>query len=110
MGKRGPKPKPTALRVYQGLRVSNPAERALEPQYASTKRVPRPPSWLCAIGKREWRAVATDLHAAGCLTGVDHSFLAQYCQAFANFCQARDHIAETGVYMMSAKASRTSLR
>ena len=82
MGKRGPRPKPTALRVLEG----NPGHRRMnrnepKPQVS----IPTCPSWLPATAKDEWRRVAKELHRLGLLSRIDRSILAGYCQVYADW-------------------------
>lgn len=81
---RGRKPKPTHLKLVTG----NPGKRALKAdavQPAQKATVPRPPEYLCLLGKAEWRRVAAALHAQRVLTDIDRTALAAYCQAYATW-------------------------
>ena len=72
MGRRGPAPKPTALKRLQG----NPGKRALndsEPRPTAT--MPRCPTHLQGEARAEWRRVARGLHDAGLLTQIDRAAL-----------------------------------
>lgn len=99
MGRRGPAPKPTALKRLQG----NPGKRALndsEPRPATT--MPRCPSHLTGEAKAEWRRVARVLHESGLLTQVDRAALAIYCQAWARWVKAEAQVARHGEVVKSA--------
>lgn len=93
MGRRGPPPKPTKLRVLQG----NPSHRPLnrdEPKPASG--LPRCPDWLPETAKAEWRRVARLLRALGVLTRVDADALTVYCQTYARWRAAEEFLAKHG--------------
>lgn len=69
MGKRGPRPQATKLRILAG----NPGKRPLnqqEPQPAEIQPPP-PPEWLDDEAKTFWRDLAPKLSAVGCLTELD---------------------------------------
>ena len=94
MGKRGPKPKPTALRVIHG----NPAKRPLpegEPM-PGIGLIPSAPEWLGKIGTAVWNEESPKLRAAGLLTSVDSRALSLYCEAWDDFFEARQHIEKNG--------------
>ena len=66
MGRRGPKPTPTALKILRG----NPGHRPInadEPQPKPAKSL-RPPAWLDPKAARIWRELGPRLHALGLLT------------------------------------------
>ncbi|PZN08636.1 MAG: phage terminase small subunit P27 family [Bacillota bacterium] len=94
MGRRGPPPKPTVLKVLAG----NPGKRPLpqnEPKPAPI--APKCPSWLDKIAKREWKRVAGELEKLGLLTQVDMAALAAYCQAYSRWVQAEETIKREGL-------------
>jgi P27 family predicted phage terminase small subunit len=96
MGKRGPKPIPTALRIHRGLRIRKETA-ANEPKPTSSKKTPRAPDWLGKHGQAEWRRTAPKLHVAGCLTDLDVSLFALYCHGFDSFNMALDDILVNGI-------------
>ena len=60
MGKGGPRPKPTALRILEG----NPGHKKMsgnEPK--PDPAIPTCPSWLPATAKAEWLRVSRELYA-----------------------------------------------
>jgi P27 family predicted phage terminase small subunit len=78
MGKRGPAPKPTKLKILEG----NPGKGALpknEPE-PSCEGVVKP-EWLDDLGGAEWDKVAPELARLGLLTDLDVTALALYCQS-----------------------------
>lgn len=87
MGKRGPKPLPSNVRVLHGnLGGGNPVNQR-EPK-PPANRIPRPPAWLQKFGREEWRRVAKTLWTIGTLTEIDAGQLAAYCEAFGRYRQA----------------------
>lgn len=95
MGRRGPKPQPTALRLARG----NPSKRALpknEPKPAKPNRLD-PPSWLTGHARQKWRALAPRLATAGLLTVADMDAFARYCDTWARWRQCCRHIDRHGM-------------
>ena len=95
MPKPGPKPKPTAIKKLRG----NPGKRKLpdnEPQPDQTNKPPPVPRHLCKVGKKKWRQLSKELHAAGLLTKIDQDQLAVYCVEYATFIEAEANIQEHG--------------
>ena len=93
MGRRGPPPKPTRLKVISG----NPGKRPLnkrEPQ--PRKEAPRCPNWLTPDAKRVWKDLVPRLKRMGVLTEVDGGALAAYCQTFARWRETEEFLAKHG--------------
>jgi P27 family predicted phage terminase small subunit len=81
MGKRGPRPQPTYLKLLRG----NPGKEALnkdEPQPSVEPLVPDAPSYLVGYAADEWYRVAEELYNLKLLSRVDVSPLAAYCNAY----------------------------
>ena len=96
MGRRGPAPTPTNLRVLRG----NPGKRALnqnEPKPDADR--PACPRWLAPEAKAEWRRVLPQLEATGILTIVDRASLATYCQAWARYVEAERMLSQYGAVL-----------
>lgn len=72
MGKRGPAPKPTPLRVLEGGNKDPDALR-LAP------KAPIPPAYLPAEAKRVWKEVVEELGKIGILSLPDGPSLEAYC-------------------------------
>ncbi len=93
MGKRGPAPKPTLLKLAQG----NPGRRLLnlnEPEYP-TESVSCP-DFLSEEAQAEWERVAPMLTERGLLTAADRAMLVGYCVAWADFQDAERQLAKYG--------------
>lgn len=92
MGKRGPKPEPTALLKLRGSRV--PERRKTEP--VLDVDAPTCPMWLTREAKAEWKRIVPALDAAGILARVDRGILAGCCQAWADFYKATKAVEKDG--------------
>ena len=95
MGKRGPKPEPSTLKLLKG----NPGRRPIsedEPKPLVPPGVSEPPDWLEAYAQLEWGVVAPELHRLGLLTAVDLTAFAAYCQSYARWRAAEEWMSEHG--------------
>lgn len=93
MATRGRKPKPTALKVFEG----NPGKRPLntdEPM--PERRAPECPDWLEEEAKVEWTRMADKMEALGILTEIDMTAFAGYCQAYARWMEAEEFMSKHG--------------
>ena len=93
MATRGRKPKPTAMKQLEG----NPGGRKLnarEPK--ANSGLPVCPSWLLPEAKNEWKRLAKKLHAMGILTVSDRMTFAAYCQSYARWKEAQEHLEQEG--------------
>ncbi|MGW1127469.1 phage terminase small subunit P27 family [Streptomyces sp. NPDC002526] len=92
MGKRGPAPKPTQLRVLHGdrrdrINTAEPTPDTLDVQ---------PPAWLSEAAVEVWEHLADDLTAKGVLTSWDVEAYANWCDAVVRRRDAAEHVAEEG--------------
>lgn len=95
MGKRGPAPKPTKLKILNG----NPGKRPLnEHQPQPSAGEPQCPDWMPAEAKRKWRELVPELLRIGMLTVVDRETLAAYCLACSELKQATERLQKDGRY------------
>lgn len=95
MGKRGPKDKPTNLKILQG----NPGKRNLnenEPKFDVAEEVPNAPPFLSRYAKTEWKRIAPILHKNGLLTEADIASLAAYCQNYHRWIESEKLIRALG--------------
>ncbi|MDE1161918.1 MAG: phage terminase small subunit P27 family [Acidobacteriaceae bacterium] len=100
----GRKPKPTLIKELSG----NPGKRRLnksEPTFASGANCP---SHLSEEAKKEWHRLSADLTASGLLTSVDRAALAAYCQSWATWCMAEQHLADNGYTITSPTGNVTT--
>ena len=96
MGRRGPAPKPTQLRLLHGdkpsrINTAEPRPRDVPPQR---------PAWLSPLAAEEWDRIAPDLARMGTAKAVDGTALAAYCEAVARFRAAGDILAQTQVLVV----------
>ena len=87
MAKPGPPRVPTALKILSG----NPGKKRLpenEPQIVSG--LPEPPPELCERAVEEWNARGPYLVRLRVLSPADVSAFASYCQAYADWRDARE--------------------
>lgn len=86
MGMRGPKPRPTHLKVIEGERESRINRD--EPLPSEAKVVM--PDGMTDGAQEVWREIAPDLIDKGCLTKWDVYAFEALCEAIANFRECRD--------------------
>lgn len=90
MGRRGPAPTPTALRLLRG----NPGKRAInhdEPQVerlTEDSPLAKCPKWLTGEARALWRRVVPGAIRSGLLTVVDLPTFEAFCQSYARWREA----------------------
>ncbi len=92
MGRRGPKPTPTAiLKVRGSWRARlNPDEPQPQPG------IPSMPGKIRPEAKLAWKRIVPKLQAMGVLTTVDGETLARYCTLAARYWEAEDFLRKHG--------------
>ena len=89
----GRKPKPTAVKKLEG----NPGKRKLNSKEpVPAKGIPACPDWLMQEAKKEWERLAELMNQMGVLTEVDMAAFAAYCQSYARWKEAQEHITSGG--------------
>lgn len=89
----GRKPKPTAVKKLEG----NPGKRKLNSKEpVPAKGIPACPDWLMPEAKKEWERLAELMNQMGVLTEVDMAAFAAYCQSYARWKEAQEHITSGG--------------
>jgi P27 family predicted phage terminase small subunit len=104
MGRRGPSPKPTALRVLQG----NPGKLRLNPNEPKPAHAPidlKPPAWLTPAAREVWDRLAPDLRGVGLLTVVDVDVFAAYCATYERWRQAEEFVTKNGLIYVQREPS-----
>lgn len=102
MGRRGPAPKPTAVRRLEGNASKRPInDREPEPD----ARRPRRPAWLSYAGARIWSYYAPRLHDAGLLVTIDRDLFAMFCQYVGRYIEAEQEIAQRGMVYETANGN-----
>lgn len=76
---RGRKPEPTSLHIIKGTYRPGRHDQSSEPQPATTDDLLKPPSWLNADAKREWKLESPEAVRSGILTVSDRSAFADLC-------------------------------
>jgi P27 family predicted phage terminase small subunit len=99
MGRRGPLPQSSSVKLLRG----NPGRRRLPKTGPPTVSlgVPDPPEFLDAVGLQEWERIAPLLAAAGLLTLLDRAALAMYCTCWGHFVAAARDIKARGMTISS---------
>lgn len=92
MTKRGPPPKPEALRELDGY--PDKRRKRKEPTFEPVDGEIAPPSFLTAEAKEEWRRMLPILRASGLLTEGDLVPLAAYCALYARWRFAEEMLGE----------------
>ncbi|MCL2582963.1 MAG: phage terminase small subunit P27 family [Streptosporangiales bacterium] len=92
MGRRGPAPKPTPLRILHGDKPSRINRAEPKPRDLA----PVKPPWLSKYASEEWDRVIPDLEAMRTVKAVDASGLAAYCEAVARLRTTTDIVTRTG--------------
>jgi P27 family predicted phage terminase small subunit len=88
--KRGRPPIPTHLRLLRGNPAKMPLPPGTEPQPRGYTECPGPPTRLKDEARDEWNRIAPELFRLGLLTQADIRTLALYCDAYGEWCDARD--------------------
>lgn len=93
MNKRGPKPKPTPLKILKGTRPDR--VNASEP--APIPGVPECPSDLTTLGRQKWNQLCNVLARMQILSISDADALHIYCVAFERWMLARLDLKKKGL-------------
>ena len=93
MGRRGPPPKPTALKVLNGNAGKHRLDNR-EPQ--PVVGTPHCPEWMSEEARRIGKRLVPQLRAMRVLTLVDADALAIYCHTYARWRDAEDFISKHG--------------
>jgi P27 family predicted phage terminase small subunit len=88
----GRPPKPIALHEAQGTFRKDRHSKKVDFGDADLS----PPPFLVGLEKKEWQRVAPILAASGLLRDADRSMLAAYCEAFAEFVEAKKRLKKSG--------------
>ena len=100
----GRKPQPTALKELKG----NPGRRPLnEDEPKPEVLLPRPPSHLSPVARREWKRTGTLLVEMGLMTNLDIAALARYCVAYGHWVEAEQQMRKHGLLMKSTQGEPT---
>lgn len=93
MGRRGPSPQPTALKIVRGNPGGKPLNKR-EPKPDHT--IPDCPGWLNEEAKAAWARLAPKLAKMHVLTDSDGDALSAYCQVYARWKEAEQFLQVHG--------------
>lgn len=99
MGKRGPAPKPTSLRILHGDREDRINREEPLPEQAEVTA----PSWLDDRARAVWDRLAPDLVAKGVLTGWDVDAFAAFCSVVVRNADALADVAANGTSLTTVE-------
>lgn len=68
------------------------------------------PDWLMPEAKKEWERLAELMNQMGVLTEVDMAAFAAYCQSYARWKEAQEHITSDGATFETVCGIRPRLR
>lgn len=92
MGKRGPAPKPSALKLVEGTYRK---DRAVPDEVQYAEGIPACPKELGPEAKAEWKRIVGELSKVpGLIQKVDRAALAGYCSSYALFLHLEQMIRE----------------
>jgi len=97
----GPNPQPTKIRELR----RNPGKRSYNKKEPKPKQVMKmnPPADLSPAAKKQWKAVFPKLAEAKLITSVDLPMLKMYCEKYAIYEEANEHIKKDGLIVASPK-------
>jgi len=110
MGRRGPPPKPTALKKLSGSWRAEINQNEPEPP----EGIPMPPDFLCEQALIYWKRLVPMLDEMGLLSKADGDALAMYCQSLSRLAECEKVINEEGptykTYTADGQLSQIKLR
>lgn len=98
---RGPKPRPKEILKLAGSRRADLTNDDVDPKPSLSD----PPVWMSRFAKREWKRVGNELMKLGLVTEIDRTVLALYCQAFADYVDAKAFVDEYGLTTTTEKGN-----
>jgi P27 family predicted phage terminase small subunit len=104
VGKRGPPPKPSALKKREGTYRK---DRAPRNEMVAPPAAPPRPDWLDAEGKAEWDRVVPQLLELGVLARIDQATLADYCAAHSLAVKATKKYQREGLVLKTPFGPQT---
>src|SRR6185436_7103915 len=101
MSKRGPRPRPTVLKILNG----NPGKRPLNENEPKPKGgLPECPEYLSDKAQAAWSQFAAQLTAAGVATSLDATALELLCNSYAQYLDGADKVAAHGAVWVTKSA------
>jgi len=78
--------------------------------FSAAGEIPKPPSWMDTLAKREYKRIVESLSDLDLLKAVDVAVLASYATAYSRWITAEKQIAEQGtVISVSGSTGQTKL-
>lgn len=102
MGRRGPAPQPTALKVLKGEKRP---ERLNPDAPKPIGKLPSPPADLGARAREVWERQLRSMGATGVLTPVDADAMRAYCEAVERYEVAARLLRDSGPLVKGARAT-----
>ena len=89
MGKRGPRPEPTIIKMAKG----NPGKRRLNKQEPKPESDGiEPPDWVTGVSLEKWHEIVPKLIAMGVMTNADIEPIARYCTMHEQYLKYLDQV------------------
>lgn len=98
----GPPKKPTALKLLEG---TYRADRVSKNEPRPKIEAPEPPECLSGEALKEWQRIVKELFVLGLMTRIDRAALAAYCQAWADFHNARERVEAAGLVLKTVNGN-----
>jgi P27 family predicted phage terminase small subunit len=103
MGRRGPVPMSSSLRMLKG----NPGRRPMATREPVVPLgIPPPPEVLTGVALEEWRRLTPLLFDAGLLTHLDRTAVALYCVAWGDWLDAEAHLRQFGTVVRKVRGGQ----
>ncbi|WP_127506259.1 phage terminase small subunit P27 family [Paenibacillus humicus] len=95
MGSRGPRPKPTELKVLEGT-YRNDRAPVNEPKPSAPNQLPKAPPYFNATARKEWNRIGPELMRLGLLTIADMTLFEAYCLSYSRHAEATKSLKKAG--------------
>jgi P27 family predicted phage terminase small subunit len=90
-------PKPPKLKLLQG----NAGHRPISEAPSVPPAIPKPPKYLSAAARREWRRIGPLLKANGLISHADREMFARWCQTVAKIAEYEQQLAKEPVTLVA---------
>ena len=100
MGRRGPAPTPTAVKLARG--ETRPSRLDYE-EPTPRRRLPSMPKDIDPEARKVWRRILREMGETGVITAADADLLRAYCEAVASYVRNRRLMSESGAVVRGAR-------
>jgi P27 family predicted phage terminase small subunit len=109
MGQRGPRSKPSELKILEGTYRPDRAAKN-EPKPKAPNEMPNPPTYFDAVARNEWIRIGPELMKLGLLTVADMAAFVTYCLSYSRLVAATKSLkkAKTMFHEYTNKAGATN--